>query len=68
MSIDLSDLSIVDHNESAATRLRRRARSPKKEVAKKPDPKKIFEGAKDSKPAKAAPKRRKRRKKKPYPT
>jgi len=45
-----------------------KAPRPKKEVAKKPDPKKIFEGAKDSTPAKAAPKRRKRRKKKPYPT
>ena len=42
-----------------------KAPRPKKEVAKKPDPKKIFEGAKDSTPAKAAPKRRK---KKPYPT
>ena len=45
-----------------------KAPRPKKDVAKKPDPKKIFEGAKDSTPAKAAPKRRKRRKKKPYPT
>jgi hypothetical protein len=45
-----------------------KAPRPKKEVAKKPDPKKIFEGGKDSTPAKAAPKRRKRRRKKPYPT